>query len=288
MQRRAAAVYFIVFSALAIGALGFMEVGATQPEVELDGQTYSQGDTLTVGDRTYTVTAVEAEVEEGEHGAPDEVVRSGELTWFNESQTESAQLENDSTTQFRDDEYRVFIENDTNVTEFTVTEERDVAAIIENDSDVEERVTNDDGEEYVRYTNGSTQLLSAYLGPADNETFAEGDEFPYQLENETVDANVTAVDPAAVTLTWDSPGNETIGLEEGANITLNGQQHFAHFPDNNTVKILPNDEYYDSYQTELSNIDEFKTRMNGLWGIVFLSLMGGIILMAAAYLPNKG
>jgi len=288
MQRRAAAVYFIIFSVLAVGALGFMEVGATQPEVDLDGPTYTEGDTLSVGDVTYNVTSVDAEVVEGEHGAPDELVRSGEVTWFNESATESAQLENDSVVQYQGSDYRVVIENDSNATEFQVVEERNVSAIVANDSDAEGTVTDEDGQEYVRYTNGSTQLLSEYLGPADNETFAVGEEYPYPLENETVQANVTAVEPSAASLQWESPGEETISFEDGDNITLNGETYITHFPDNGSVQILPADEYYQDYQNELAAIDEFDTRMNGLWGIVFLSLMAGIILIIAAYLPTKG
>ena len=104
MQRRAAAVYLVLFVALAGGAYAYIEVGASEPEVSLDGPTYTEGDTFSVGDRTYTVTTVEAEVEEGSHGAPDTVTRVGELTWFNESAIATAELENDSTVAFNDGE----------------------------------------------------------------------------------------------------------------------------------------------------------------------------------------
>jgi hypothetical protein len=282
MQRRAAAVYLVIFVALAGGAYAFIEVGASEPEVSLDGPTYSEGDTLSVGDRTYTVSGISAE--SGEDG----VTRSGELTWFNESAIATEELENDSTVAFDDGEYTVAIANESNITSFDLVESRNVSAILADDSDVEGTVTGDDDQEYVRFTNGSTQLLSEYLDPADTETFSTGDTFPYQQENETIDTTVAAVSSSAVTLQWDNPQNETIGLEEGGNITLNGEQHFAHFPDNSSVKVLASGQYYSSYQSELADVNAFGDRIVGLWGIVILSLLSSIILIAAAYLPNKG
>ncbi len=425
MQRRAAAVYFIIFSVLAVGALGFIQVGASQPEVDLDGPAYSQGDTLTVDDQSYTVTGVSAEIQEGEHGAPDELVRSGELTWFNESAMKSAELANDSTVAYRDSyevqtlegdyvtlartdnasetlnlrtgeefyypdedataiienvttgnadlrlvkhamvangstvaydggEYRVQIPSEpegsftlvntadatdnttlstgdsleyqpvgvtttvaavgsgnvtlewnesatlgagetlTAQTEFslpsqfgnesvTMTKVQNLSVMIAND-DAATNVT--DGGEYVLLSDGSFVETSEYLPANSTVTLAVGDEYYHSPADTT--ANVTAIATTAATIEWAAPGNETIGLEEGTNITLNDQQYFVHFPNNNSVQILPNDEYYGSYQSDLSSIDAFDTRMNGLWGIVFLSLMAGIILIAAAYLPNKG
>jgi hypothetical protein len=425
MQRRAAAAYFIIFSVLAVGALGFMQVGASQPEVDLEGPTYSQGDSLTVDGRSYTVTGISAEKEGGGHGAAAELVRSGELTWFNDSAMESAELANGSTVAYRDSyevqeledsyvelvrtantsetlnlregeefyypaesatavvenvtasgvelslikttmvangstlayeggEYRVQIPsesegsfdlvntadatdnttlttNDTlayqpegvtaditavesgNVTlqwtesatlaadetldvqtqfslpsEFgnesvTMTKVQNLSAMVANDPAA---VNVTEGGDFVLLEDDSFVETGEYLPPNSTVTLATGDDYYHPPAGET--ANVTEVGTTAVTIEWLAPANETIGLEEGANITLNDQQYFVHFPNNNSVQILPNDEYYGNYQTDLSAMDEFDTRMNGLWGIVFLSLMAGIILVAAAYLPNKG
>ncbi len=247
MQRRAAAVYLVLFVALAGGAYAYIEVGASEPEVSLDGPTYAENDTFSVGDRTYTVTTIEAEVEEGDHGAPDTVNRVGELTWFNESAMATAALENGSTVAFNDGEYTVSIANESNSTSFE---------LVSNDS-------------------------------ADTETVSTGETFPYQQENETIDATVATVSTSAVSLEWNDPQDETIELNEGGNVTLNGEQHFAHFPDNNSVKVLASGQYYSSYQSELADIDAFGVRINGLWGVVILSLLATIILISAAYLPNK-
>ena len=242
MQRRAAAVYLVLFVALAGGAYAYIEVGASEPEVSLDGPTHAEGDTFSVGDRTYTVSGISAE--SGEDG----ISRSGELTWFNESAIASEQLENGSTVAFNDGEYTVSIANESNLTSFE---------LVSNDS-------------------------------TDTQTVSTGDTFPYQQENETIDTTVAAVSSSAVTLQWDNPQNETIDLEEGGNVTLNDEQHFAHFPDNSSVKVLASGQYYSSYQSELADIDAFGVRINGLWGIVLLSLLATIILISAAYLPNKG
>jgi hypothetical protein len=282
MQRRAAAVYLVIFVALAGGAFAFIEVGASEPDVSLDGPTYSEGDTFSVGDREYTVSGISAE--SGEDG----VTRSGELSWYNESAIATEELENGSTVAYDGDEYTVAVENGSNVTSFDLVKSRNVSAILAEDSDVAGTATADDGTELVRFTDGTTQPLSEYLDPVETESFSTGDTFPYQQENETIDTTIASVSTSAVTLQWDNPQDETIDLEEGANVTLNGEQHFTHFPDNSTVKVLPSDQYYSSYQSELADIDAFSDRLNGLWGIVLLGLLATIILVSLAYLPNKG
>jgi hypothetical protein len=282
MQRRAAAVYLVLFVVLAGGAYAYIEVGATQPQISIDGPTYEQGDTLSVDGRTYTVTGLSAE--SGESG----ISRSGELTWFNESNMETAELENDSTIEFRDDQYTVSIANGSNISSFRVTESQNVSAIIANDSNVTGIVQDDDSNErFVRYTNGSTQLLSEYLPPVETVNFSTGETFPYTQENSTIDTTVASVSSSAATLEWNNPANETVGLEDGGNVTLNGQTYFAHFESNSSVQILPAGQYYGEYQSDQADIQAYDERINGLWGIVLLSLVATIILVAAAYLPNK-
>ena len=294
MQRRAAAVYFVLFVVLAGGAYTYIEVGATQPDISIDGPTYEQGDTLPVDDRTYTVTTVTAESKSGGGGGHGGgggggFERVGELTWFNESNMETAELENGSTVDFRDDGYVVGVANETNVSSFTVTEARNVSAIIANDSDVTGIVEDDDtGERFVRYTNESTQPLTEYLDPADNETFETGETFPYVQENSTIDATVASVTPSVATLTWSNPTNETVELSQHSNVTLNNQTYFVHFESNSSVQVLDASQYYGEFRSDQADINAFDRRVNGLWGIVILSLLSSIILVAAAYLPNKG
>ena len=281
MQRRAAAVYFVIFVALAGGAYAFIQVGATQPEISIDGPTYAQGDSFSVDGRTYTVTGISAE--SGEDG----ISRSGELTWFNESNMQTAELENGSTIPFRDDQYTVNVANESNVSSFQVVEALNVSAIIADDPDAETTVTTDDGERFVRFTNGSTQLLSEYLPTAQTETFATGETFPYTQENATIDTTVASISAGTATLEWSAPANQTVGLEDGGNVTLNGQTYFAHFKSNSSVQVLSADQYFSEYLSDQEDIESFDKRINGLWGIVILSILASLILVAAAYLPNK-
>jgi len=296
MQRRAAAVYLVLFVALAGGAYAYIEIGATEPDISIDGPTYEQGDTLSVDGRTYTVTSVKAEAESGGGGGGHGgggggggFTRTGELTWFNESNMETAELENESTIQFRDDQYTVFVANSSNISSFRVTEAQNVSAIIANDSDVSGIVQDDDSNErFVRYANGSTQPLSEYLPPVETANFSTGDTFPYTQENGTIDTTVASVSPGVATLEWNNPANESIELEPGGNVTLNGQTYFVHFESNSSVQILSASQYYGEYQSDQTDIQAYHERVNGLWGIVILSLLSTIILMSAAYLPNKG
>jgi len=162
MQRRAAAVYFVLFVLIGAGAYGFLQVGMGKPMASLDGPTYEAGDQLRVDGQTYEVTAVEGEP----------------------------------------------------------------------------------GEESTQFA-GSVELSP--------------------------------------------PGSdETVTLTEGGNSTVNGVSHFAHFTSNTTVQILPSQEFYGAYRGELSDLEYWNERRNGVWGIVILSVIAGIILLATAYLPVKG
>ena len=286
MQRRAAAVYFVLFLVIGGGAYGFMQVGMSAPTVDFeDATTYSEGDTLTVGGTTYTVTTVEAETESGGHGGGTSVSYTGELTTLNESNMETATLENGSTVPFREGTYTVTVANETNASEFTLVETQNVTAIIANDSDASTIVTDDAGQQFVRLQNGSTVPLSEYLPTPDAATRSVGDEFFYAEENVTT--TVDAVTQSEVTLTWNNPANESVEFGEGGNITLAGENFFGHFPSENTVQVLRSDEYYGQYQSVLDDIDYFHERKNGVWGIVIVSFLAAIVLVSAAYLPNK-
>ena len=285
MQRRAAAVYFVLLMVLAGGAYGFMQVGMSAPEVDLDGPTYAEGDTLTVNGTTYTVTTVESETESGGHGGGMSVTYTGEVTFFNESNMESTTLDNGSTTQFQDGTYTVQIANGTNVSEFTLVEEFNTTAIIAEDPDATGIVSGDGDQQFVRFQNGSTVPLSEYLPAPQTASFAVGDEFFYAEENVTT--TVDGVSSSAVSLSWNAPENQSKEFGEGANVTLAGQTYFGHFPSDGRVQVLPANEYYGQYAGTLSDIDYYHERQNGMWGIVLISFISAIVLISAAYMPNK-
>jgi sorbitol-specific phosphotransferase system component IIA len=285
MQRRAAAAYFVLFVLIGAGAFGFMQVGMSQPQVELGGDSLAQGDTFTVDDRTYTVDTVGTE--EGEGGTNF----VGEISWFNDSARGSATVENDSEIALQDSEYQLVIPNGTDVSTFTLTEIRNVTALLANDPAVEDTLAVQNDREFVVFReNGSLQPLDEYAPPETRE-IGVGDELAYVSDDDgNVTATVDTVTPAEVALSWPAPANQTISLSEGTNLSLGpgGESYFVHFVDDSAVKILPNEEYYSSYSTQLADIDYYEERQNGMWGIIILSVLASILLLAAAYLPVKG
>ncbi len=278
MQRRAAAVYFVLFVLVGAGAYGFIQVGMSEPTVDLDGPTYAEGDELTVGDRTYTVDAIETE-----EGDVAQYAGEVDLVRFNESNRETATLENDSTVTFDGSEYRVVAGDGS----FTLVEEQNVSAILADDPDVEDETVTRDGEEFVVYREDqSIEPLSEYLPEPDRIEFSVGDSFEYEAENVT--ATVDGVSADGVRLSWAAPGNETVTVSAGENQTLNGVEYFAHFPGENRVQILRTDQHYGTYVGELGAIEYWNERQNGVWGVVILSFITGVVLVATAYLPVKG
>jgi hypothetical protein len=279
MQRRAAAVYFVLFVLVGAGAYGFIQVGMSEPTVALDGPTYVEGEELTVGDRTYTVDAIETE--------DGDVARFGgdaDLVWFNESRRGTATLENDSTVEHDGGEFRVVV---TGNESFELVEEQNVSAILADDPDVEDETVTGDGEEFVVYRDDqSIQPLPEYLPEPEREEFSVGDSFEYRAENVT--ARVDGVSAEDVRLSWEDPGEETVTVSAGANTTLNGVGYFAHFPSEDRVQILRADQHYGAYTAELSAIEYWHERQNGVWGVVILSFITGVVLVATAYLPVKG
>jgi hypothetical protein len=276
MQRRAAAIYFVLFLAIAAGSFGYITVvDAQRPEVDVQGQELTSDDTLRIGDRVYI-----ASVSEG----------SGELAWTNQSAQASASLEHNSTATYQNQSWTVVIENRTDVSEFDLHEQLNVSAILANDPAVENETATFQGDEYVVYPANETSdrelvLLDEYLPAPETRTFAVGDEYEYVAEEDgQVNATVTNVTTSAAELTWTSPQENTISLSEGGNVTLDGTQYVAHFPDNSTVILSEN---VQGYLEDTRRQDYFTERKNGLWGVFIVSFGAAIVLLGAAYLPVK-
>lgn len=241
MQRRAAAAYFLFFLVLGASAYSVLAL-AEQPPIDIEGQTYSQGDSFSVDGRQYTVTELTAEQSEGGGGG---TTLSGTLTWTNESAVSTATLANGSSVTYDGGNYTVAIANQSDVSSFT-------------------------------------------LQPSNNTTgspleFSTGDEFEYAQENVT--ATVASVSASEVGLEWTAPQENTVGLSEGRNVTLNDQQFVVHFPSESQVQISPDP---GGYQSDVARQGYFAERQNGLRGIVILSGMTGVLLLGMAYLPRRG
>jgi hypothetical protein len=94
MQRRVAAIYLVFFLVMGASAYSVIAV-AEQPAIDVAGDSYEQGDTLTVDGREYTV----AELSTGGGGEGEEgegVEAAGTLVWTNESARYTATLPNGS------------------------------------------------------------------------------------------------------------------------------------------------------------------------------------------------
>lgn len=286
MQRRAAAVYFALFVLIGAGTLGFIQVGTSQPEVRLQAGELTSGDALTVDGVEYTVSDIGFAETEGE-GEGDTIV--GTLTWTNESYVATATLDNGSTIPFEGEEYRVVIENRTDVSSFELVEEFNVTALLLADDDVEnELATRNDTDHVVYRADQRIEPLSEWLPDPDRQgPFAVGETMPYAADEGNVTAEVRSVEPAAATLAWDSTNDREAELTEGGNVTLGDTQYFAHFADEDSVQLVPTGQYWGAYQEELAYEDAWFERHAGLWAVVIASFLAAVILLSTAYLPVK-
>lgn len=289
MQRRAAAIYFAFF--LVVGAAAYAYIGVAQtsqqPDFSLEGPTLSAEESTTIDGTEYTVTELgHAGGGGGGHGGGGGGELVATLEWTNDSVRKSATLENGSSTTLDGTDYTVHVANESDVSTFTLREELNVSAILQNDPAVENTTaTYNDTEQVVYRENGTIRPLSEYLPEPGTREFSVGDSYQYE-DTETTVAEVT---PAGVTLEWTASESQSAELQEGANVTLaSGQQYFAHFSDDEEhVSLVSVDQYGDYAHTEQAR-SYFQERLNGLWGIVIISGFAAFLVLSAAYLPNRG
>ena len=184
MQRRVAAIYFAFFLVMGASAYSVIAV-AEAPPIDIEGETYAAGDTLSVGDRTYEV----ADVTQSNASEGSGTVTTANLTYTNDSAVYSAELANGSAL------------SPTNSTwpgkagEYTATL---------NDGDT---VAFNGSQQTVNVSGGEFALVNA-SGNA-TATFAVGDSFRYRANTTTV----TAVGNGSATLTWGDPYQVLIANE---------------------------------------------------------------------------
>ena len=262
--------YGVLFLVIAAGAYSLIGV-AQQPQIDVQGDTYAENDTVTVNGLEYDVASVGSD--EGTLTRVDDSAQYTE-TWQNNSTVE---LEDNST-------YRVLIPNESDPSQFTLRQEFELG---ENVSTVEQ-----DGSQYV-VVNGSDgnrtlvpvdEYKRQQFGEPDTRQYSEGDTFDFR-GNETTVSNVTA-DQA--TLEWTAPRTLETSFGEGETVTLgpddDSQTYVAHFPEEGTLQLSPNP---DDYQEQVDEVNHFNERISGLWGITLLSVITVILLFGLAFLPNK-
>lgn len=181
--------------------------------------------------------------------------------------------------------YLVAVPNVSDPTTVAFRQQFNVSRRLANDPAVyDETVTVNGTPSVVLRADNATIPLSTYLLDPAVATFREGATLTYEGRTVTI-GNITT---DGVPVYWSGERTNTIRFTEGANLTLAGQPYFAHFADQSSVKILPREEAYRTYQHQLATIDYYHERMSGLWGVTILSLLAAIVLLSIAYLPTKG
>jgi hypothetical protein len=279
MQRRAAAIYAVVF--VLIGTASYTLIAtAERPHVSFEDPDHelAQGDTVDVDGRTYTVASISAESSGG-----GEVTRSGELEWTNESARYTETWENGSTVTVDGTEYAVRPATGEGPSAFDLVRTQNRSAILRDDPDADNETVTRNGVEYVVVSQNDTgQLVPAdeYFPEPESTRYQEGDQFQYQNNQVTVER----VTNTSVELAWTAPRTTAVELTDEANATLAGQQYFVYFPDNSTV-VLESD--YSVYQEQVDDIDRFTTHRNGLWGVTVVSGSVTVLLIGIAFLPSR-
>jgi len=265
MQRRAAAVSAVIFLVLAAGA--FALIGAAQqPAVDIPAQyrdyTLQANQTFTAGGIQYDVTSLS----DG----------SAEASWTNESARFTASLQNNSTVAYRGGNYTVLIPNESQPSQFQLREVQTV----------DRPTVTQNGTTYVVVERNGTKTLvprDEYLPAPQTYEFQQGDQLEYGNNSTTV----ASISPQAATLAWSGVKVNTVSFEEGSNVTLGsgqGTEYVATFPDANTMVLSSN---YQPYKQDIDAQDYYVERMDGLWVVVILGLVGAAMLVAMGYLPSR-
>lgn len=266
MQRRWAAICVAFFLVTAAGAYTVMAV-AEEPAIDVQGQTYDAGDTIQRGGTTYLVN------------------QTGDGAWqleYTRTVVEETTFANNTVVEFRNGSYNVSIASGDDPASFTLVEEFDVETILQNDPDVDNQTyTADDGTQFVRYRNGTTQPLDEYLPAPQRATFAEGDTIQHGDGTKTVD-NVTS---SQAVLVREVQPTQTIGLEAGETFTLGDTQYVTLSTQEGQVTLSSDVE---GYNQALDAQERFHERLSGLLYVVVYSLAAGFLLVALAFLPHRG
>ncbi|SFH04245.1 hypothetical protein SAMN04488063_3676 [Halopelagius inordinatus] len=284
MQRRAAAIYVAFF--LVIGAASYSLIATAQtPEIQFQNPDYSvsQGDTFDANGQTYNVSSISATEEEGGHGGGATLVRSGEMTYTEQSAEYTETWENNSSVTVGDGNWTVLVPEDSNASQFTLRQDVDRTQILEQDPNADNETVTRNGQEYVvQNEGGSTTLILAdeYFPTPETRQVSVGESLQYQ-GNQT---NVENVTESGVEVTWTAPRTNTIEASDDGNVTLGDQTYLAHFPDNETMQLTSD---FENYQAQQEEIESFHTRENGLWGIVILCGSVVALLVGLAFLPSR-
>jgi len=266
-------------------------------DVVWDGQTarreatFEDGSTATDGTTTYEVAVNDSAgtltLTNADDAADNETLEAEDTFQFRGFEATVTDISDGAATVVWGNPYLVVVEteNDSEPTEATFVEQRNLTQLATSDPALYDEVITQDGVLKVTYRANDTNVaVTDYFDPAERHTVAEGETLQYEGAEQTVDA----VDSEGITLTRTGEQTTTVDLAEGENVTIGDRQYFAHFPDNSSVQLFESDERYEEYHAQHEAIDAYTERKNGLWGVTQLSVVVAVLLIATALLPVKG
>lgn len=268
MQRRAAAVYGVLFLVLALGSYG-MIAASSPPTASIDDPDYRQANNsqFTADGQTYAVTV-------------DEAAQTATLEWTVEAADYMEMWANGDEVTFQDMEWEVTIPDEADPSSVHLTEVRTLPDDVETTTVNETEYVVVDRENETREIVPVDEYLNQTQGEAATQQLVEGDTYD-DMGNRTT---VEAVDNASATLTWTAPRAESEQVSEGDVVELDGQSYVAHFPMPDQVAL---DGDVQAYEAQLAVVESYHQRVNGLWGVSILSWLALVVLLASAYLPSR-
>jgi hypothetical protein len=274
MQRRAVAGYAGLFLLLAIGAYAMLAV-TPAPVIAFDDPAHdvSMGQELTVDGRTYTVSTLESTGGGGGHGGGGSLAAT--LEWTNDTAryTESWAAGDELETKVDNSTYTIVrLANDTDPRAVELREPLPDAVTTEEINGTTYVVQGDDEAP-------TLTPLSEYDG-VDRRRIEVGETFDYGEHRATLEA----VPGDSARVAWTAPRTTEIEVTHHANVTLNGRQFVAHFPNNESLQLVAD---YGEFQAQQATVNDYEARANGFKGVTILGAFTAMLLFGLAYLPTR-
>lgn len=269
MQRRAAAVYVLLFLVIAVGALVFINV-VDGPSESLDEVDYelSVDDTVTIDGTTYEVTNL------GEFSAT--------LTFTVDEDDRATTLRADTLINVSEpNEYRLEIPD---------VEEPENATLVETFPDHDLDTVEHDGVTYVVLEPGEFMEEQAYLeeefGPRDEIFLTVGDSFQYYVEDVDTVAEVTvdAITAEGIDISWTGPSVNRIVLPRNAVSSIGDTDFGVNFV-GDRIQLTSD---VDAFDEHLEAHDTWDERYQGFWGVGVLGILAALLIGGLSFLPRRG
>lgn len=269
MQRRAAAMYVLLFLVIAVGALGFITL-TDGPSASMDDPDYelTLDDSVTIDGVEYQLTSL------GEFTA--------QLTYVDEAAELSATFDDGDMVNITGTDYRVEVPD---------VDDPDNVTLVETYPEHDRNTTEDDeGNTLVQLDDGSWISEEEYLeqeyGPRDEIVLSEGDTFEFIPEEaeESVEATVDEILPTGFTVTWTGQAEQTVLLQRNAVNTIGDTDFGTNFIGQDAIQLTQD---IDAFESHLEAHEVWDERYQGFWGVGVLSILAAVLIGALSYLPRR-